>query len=107
MNVLQIRHVLCPMDLSPVSMNALEWANAVARVRRAELRMLHVVAPGGIAPAEGLAFGERFAEVELLNTLPIDWPTIWIVSNHPLGGIAKQRSRGIKLDVAFYFFRPH
>jgi hypothetical protein len=33
MNVLQIRHVLCPMDLSPVSMNALEWANAVARAR--------------------------------------------------------------------------
>ena len=59
MNVLQIRHVLCPVDLSPVSMNALEWANAVARARRAELRMLHVVAPGGIVPPENLGFGER------------------------------------------------
>ena len=59
MNVLKIRHVLCPMDLSPISMNALEWANAIARARRAELRMLHVVAPEGIIPAEGLGFGER------------------------------------------------
>ena len=56
MNVLQIRHVLCPMDLSPISMNALEWANAIARARSAELRMLHVVAPGGIVPAESLGF---------------------------------------------------
>lgn len=59
MNVLQIRHVLCPMDLSPISMNALEWANAIARARSAELRMLHVVAPGGIGPPENLGFGER------------------------------------------------
>jgi len=59
MNVLQIRHVLCPMDLSPISMNALEWANAIARARSAELRMLHVVSPGGIGPAENLGFGDR------------------------------------------------
>src|SRR4051812_41157238 len=59
MNVLKIRHVLCPMDLSPISMNALEWANAIARARSAELRMLHVVAPEGITPAERLGFGER------------------------------------------------
>jgi len=59
MNLLPIRDVVCPMDLSPVSLNALEWANAVARARRAELRMLHVVAPGGIVPAEHLGFGDR------------------------------------------------
>jgi nucleotide-binding universal stress UspA family protein len=59
MNVLQIRHVLCPMDLSPVSMNALEWANATARIRNAELKMLHIVAPGGIIPAEDLGFADR------------------------------------------------
>lgn len=59
MNVLQIRHVLCPMDLSPISVTALEWANAIARARSAELTMLHVVASEGILPAEGLGFGER------------------------------------------------
>jgi len=70
MNVLQIRHVLCPMDLSPISMNALEWANAVARARSAELRMFHVVAPGGIVAAEGLGFGEREDMItELRNAL--------------------------------------
>jgi nucleotide-binding universal stress UspA family protein len=66
MNVLNIRHVLCPMDLSPISMNALEWANAIARVRRAELRMLHIVARSGILPEEGLAFDERD---QMINTL--------------------------------------
>jgi nucleotide-binding universal stress UspA family protein len=40
-------------------MNAMEWANAMARVRSAELRMLHVVVPEGIVSAEGLGFGER------------------------------------------------
>ena len=59
MNALNIRHVLCPMDLSPISMNALEWANAIARARSAELRMLHVVAPEGMVSTEGLGFGER------------------------------------------------
>ena len=59
MNVLNIRHVLCPMDLSPISMNALGWANAIARPRQSELRMLHVVAREGIVPAEGLGFDER------------------------------------------------
>src|SRR5690242_16704401 len=66
MDVLQIRHVLCPMDLSPISMNALAWANAIARARSAELRMLHVVAPEGMAAADGLGFRQRD---EILATL--------------------------------------
>jgi len=90
MNVLQIRHVLCPMDLSPVSMNALEWANAVARVRRAELRMLHVVAPGGIAPAESLAFGERD---DMMNTLRAALSSI-DPDNRLVGGSIKQGDPG-------------
>jgi nucleotide-binding universal stress UspA family protein len=59
MNTLPIRHVLCPMDLLPISMNALEWANAVARARNAELRMLHVVGIDGIVAAESLGFSEH------------------------------------------------
>jgi len=48
LNTLPIRHVLCPMDLSPISLNALAWANAAARARNAEMRMVHVVATEGI-----------------------------------------------------------
>jgi len=59
MSVLQIRHVLCPMDLPQISTNALEWATAVARARGAELRMFHVVASTGIVAGEGLGAGER------------------------------------------------
>lgn len=59
MNVLPIRHVLCPTDLSPISSNALEWANAVARARGAELRLLHVVPLAGLLAGESLDAGER------------------------------------------------
>lgn len=59
MNRLPIRHVLCPMDLSSLSMNSLEWANAVARARNAELRAFHVVVTDGVVVPEGLGALER------------------------------------------------
>jgi nucleotide-binding universal stress UspA family protein len=59
MNRLPLRHVLCPMDLSSLSMNSLEWANAVARARQAELRAFHVVVTGGLVPPESLGALER------------------------------------------------
>jgi len=67
MRVLNIRHVLCPMDLSPISMNALEWANAIAWARRAELRMLHIAAHEEIVPADGLGFNERDTMINKLR----------------------------------------
>ena len=52
MNRLNLRHILCPVDLSPLSMNSLEWANAIARARSAELRALQVIVTEGlVAPA--------------------------------------------------------
>ena len=48
MNRLPLRHILCPMDLSSLSMNSLKWANAIARARSAELRAFHVVVTGGL-----------------------------------------------------------
>ena len=59
MNRLALTHVLCPMDLSPLSMNSLEWANAIARARNAELRALHVVVTSGVVVPEGLGTLER------------------------------------------------
>ena len=59
MNRLQLRHILCPMDLSSLSMNSLEWANAMARARGAELRALHVVVTEGLVAAESLGSLER------------------------------------------------
>ena len=56
MNRLPLRHILCPMDLSSLSMNALGWANAIARARSAELRALHVVVTGGLAAPEASRF---------------------------------------------------
>ena len=54
MNRLALRHILCPMDLSSLSMNALDWANAMARARSAALRAFHVVVTTDLASAEGL-----------------------------------------------------
>lgn len=59
MKRLQLGHVLCPMDLSPLSMNSLEWANAIARARSAELRALHVVVSEGLVAPGGLGTLER------------------------------------------------
>ena len=47
------------MDLSPLSLNSLEWANAVARARRAELRALHVVVTDGLDIPDSLDSLER------------------------------------------------
>ena len=58
-NALPLGHVLCPTDLSPISLNALEWANAVARARNAELKTLHVVATEGIVAPDGLGAMDR------------------------------------------------
>ena len=59
MNRLPLRHILCPMDLSSLSMNSLEWASAIARARGAELRALHVVMSEGLAAPEPLGALER------------------------------------------------
>jgi len=47
------------MDLSSLSMNSLEWANAMARARGAELRALHVVVTEGLVAPESLGSLER------------------------------------------------
>ena len=59
MNRLPLRHILCPMDLSSLSMNSLKWANAIARARSAELRAFHVVVTRGRVAPEGLGSLER------------------------------------------------
>ena len=59
MNRLHLRHILCPMDLSSLSLNSLEWANAIARARSAELRALHVVVTEGLVAPESLGSLER------------------------------------------------
>lgn len=47
MKRLELRHILCPIDFSPLSAGLLATASAMARARHAELRAFHVV------PAEG------------------------------------------------------
>ena len=59
MNRLPLRHILCPMDLSSLSMNSLMWANAIARARSAELRAFHVAVTGGLVAPEALGSLER------------------------------------------------
>jgi nucleotide-binding universal stress UspA family protein len=50
MNRLELRHILCPIDLSGEFGSSLSCAMAMARARRAELRTVHVVPTEGPAP---------------------------------------------------------
>ena len=61
MNRLQLRNVLCPMDLSSPSMNSLEWANAIARARSAELTAFHVVITEGLVAPDKSRFSASAA----------------------------------------------
>ena len=58
-NRLQLGHILCPMDSSVMSMNALRWANSMARARAAELRAFHVVVTAGATSLQTLGFSEH------------------------------------------------
>ena len=67
MNRLQLRHILCPTDLSSPSTNSLELANAIARARGAELTALHVVITEGLVTPGSLGSGERGEIMEKLQ----------------------------------------
>lgn len=67
MNRLQLRHILCPTDLSSPSTNSLEWANAIARARGAELTAFHVVVTEGLVAPESLGVNERDEIMEKLQ----------------------------------------
>ena len=54
MQRLDLRHIVCPIDLSGEFRSSLQHAMAIARVRNAELRALHVVASEGAAQPPGL-----------------------------------------------------
>jgi len=93
MNRLPIRHVLCPMDLSPLSMNSLEWANAIARARKAELRAFHVVVPGGLVVGEGFGSADRG---ELMTKLREALITVDSENAHT-GAAVRQGDPGIQI----------
>ena len=59
MNRLQLRHILCPMDLSSPYVNTLEGAKAIARARSAELTAFHVVITEGLVASDSPDLGER------------------------------------------------
>ena len=59
MNRLDLRHILCPVDFSPLSAGSLAAAAAIARARHAELRALHVLPAEGPGTPRGLDSGQR------------------------------------------------
>jgi len=93
MNILPIRHVLCPMDLSSISMNALDWANAVARARNAELKMIYVVPTDGIVATMGLGFSEHDDMMGQLR----DAHSRIDPNNHRVGAAVRQGDPGTQI----------
>ena len=55
------------MDVSSLSINSLEWANAIARARSAELRAFHVVVTDRLVAPENLGALERADLMKMLR----------------------------------------
>jgi len=68
MRRLNLRHILCPLDVSSLESAALTVAGAIARARRAELRALHVVASEAAEMSARLGSLERQALMSRLRT---------------------------------------
>lgn len=70
MKRLDLRHILCPVDFSPLSSPSLAYASAIARARDAELRALHVVPAQGVtAPSSPDALDHQALMSQLRNCL--------------------------------------
>ena len=61
--MLTVRSILCPVDLSEQSRQALLWASAIARYRGGELTVLSVIEPL-LAQAAGIRLGVDLAREE-------------------------------------------
>jgi nucleotide-binding universal stress UspA family protein len=92
MKRLQLRHVLCPMDLSAPSMNALSWANAMARTRSAELRALHVDVAEAVV-TEGLGIRERDALMDKMREALLTTDA----ANHRVGAAVRHGDPGTEI----------
>jgi universal stress protein A len=62
--MLTVRSILCPVDLSEQSRQALRWASAIAQHREAELTVLSVVEPL-LAQAAGIRLGVDLTRTEV------------------------------------------
>lgn len=67
MNRLDLPYILCPIDFSVGSAESLATAGAMARVRDAELRTMHVVPAEGAADPEGIGALEHQAYMSRLR----------------------------------------
>ena len=96
MNRLNLRYILCPVDLSSLSINSLEWANAIARARSAELRALQVIVTEGLVAPEPLGSLERGdMMMKLRERSPLSPPTMSILEQLSGKGIRTLEIRDI------------
>jgi nucleotide-binding universal stress UspA family protein len=70
----KVRHILCPVDLSPESAHAAAYAASLAREHEARLTIVHVVERREDAQTDQQ---ERDFEVHLRKHLPGEWPHNW------------------------------
>jgi nucleotide-binding universal stress UspA family protein len=68
MRRLNLRHILCPIDFSSLTVGPLTTASAMARVRKAELRALHVLPSEGARAPAGLGSLDRQELMSRLRT---------------------------------------
>jgi nucleotide-binding universal stress UspA family protein len=113
----QIKQILCPVDRSPDSVEALRYALTLAQAYNAKLLLCHCVEnhmpqPGRVATLDSKYILAEFAEllaehIDRGHFDRIDWEGIVVESNHPASAITREAAeRGVDLIVMRSRRRP-
>ena len=93
--MIRARRVLCPSDFSPASRPALNRAIEVARANRAELLLVHVMAPFTALVGEGYVPPATFEQIEESGRADAQKRLAALVARAKKAGV---RARGILLE---------
>lgn len=100
--MINIKHILCPIDLSPYSVNAVRYALALARIHDAELTLLHVKNENEMPPELEASL------TELLRLSLVQWRLV-VLSGDDIGDeiMTCAQDENVDLIVMRSRRRPH
>ncbi len=116
--MLKMKQILCPVDHSPDSAEALRYALTLARAYSAKLLICHCVENHVPQPGRAARLDNKYILAEFAEMLAehmgsghfarVDWEGIVVESNHPASAITREAAeRGVDLIVMRSRRRPH
>lgn len=115
--MLKLEKILCPVDRSPDSAEALRYALTLARAYHAKLLLCHCVENHTPQPGRAATLDSKYVLAEFAEMLAehlgdddlarVDWEGIVVESNHPASAITREAAeRGVDLIVMRSRRRP-